>query len=126
MGDRVGLRAGGVGTVVMVRANGGAYEVELMALGGQTLAMLTLSAEQVRPVDPREIAHVRKEVSSGRYGSASEVVRDALRYMEERNTKLAVLRAACPVSRGQVLSRAPVGCNGLAWRDPCGDIRDRP
>jgi antitoxin ParD1/3/4 len=31
---------------------------------------------------------IKNEVSSGRYGSAREVVRDALRHMEERNTKL--------------------------------------
>jgi len=36
---------------------------------------------------------INNEVSSGRYGSASEVVRDALRHMEECNTKLAALRA---------------------------------
>lgn len=36
---------------------------------------------------------IRNEVASGRYGSASEVVRDALRALEERKTKLAALRA---------------------------------
>lgn len=36
---------------------------------------------------------IRNEVASGRYGSASEVVRDALRHLEERNSKLAALRA---------------------------------
>ena len=36
---------------------------------------------------------IKKEVASGRYGSASEVIRDALRHMEERNSKLAALRA---------------------------------
>jgi antitoxin ParD1/3/4 len=36
---------------------------------------------------------IKNEIASGRYGSASEVVRDALRHMEERNNKLAVLRA---------------------------------
>ena len=36
---------------------------------------------------------IKNEVSSGRYGSASEVVRDALRSMEERKSKLAALRA---------------------------------
>ncbi|KPQ26461.1 type II toxin-antitoxin system ParD family antitoxin [Halomonas sp. HL-93] len=35
---------------------------------------------------------IRNEVSSGRYGSASEVVRDALRAMEERKSKLEALR----------------------------------
>jgi hypothetical protein len=43
------------GTVVMVHAKGAAYEVELM-----TLAVLTLSAEQIRPADPGEIAHARQ------------------------------------------------------------------
>lgn len=36
---------------------------------------------------------IRGEVASGRYGSASEVVRDALRAMEERKAKLEALRA---------------------------------
>jgi antitoxin ParD1/3/4 len=36
---------------------------------------------------------IKNEVSSGPYGSASEVVRDALRTMEERKTKLEVLRS---------------------------------
>ena len=36
---------------------------------------------------------IRNEVASGRYGSASEVVRDALRSLEERKMKLSALRA---------------------------------
>jgi antitoxin ParD1/3/4 len=35
---------------------------------------------------------IKNEISSGRYGSASEVVRDALRAMEERKSKLDALR----------------------------------
>lgn len=38
-------------------------------------------------------AFIKNEVSSGRYGSASEVVRDALRGLEEQKTKLDLLRA---------------------------------
>lgn len=35
---------------------------------------------------------IKKQIGTGRYGSASEVVRDALREMEIRETKLAALR----------------------------------
>ena len=36
---------------------------------------------------------IKNEIASGRYGSASEVVRDALRHMEEHNSRLTALRA---------------------------------
>ena len=36
---------------------------------------------------------IKNEVASGCYGSASEVVRDALRRLEERKSKLDALRA---------------------------------
>mgnify|MGYP006452750313 FL=1 len=36
---------------------------------------------------------IKNEISSGRYGSASEVVRNALRAMEERKSKLTALRS---------------------------------
>lgn len=36
---------------------------------------------------------IRNEVGSGRYGSASEVVRDALRTLEEKQSRLDALRA---------------------------------
>ena len=58
--DAQGLRAGDIGTVVLVHADGAAFEVEFITLGGDTLAVLTLSADQVRAADAREIAHVRK------------------------------------------------------------------
>ena len=36
---------------------------------------------------------IKNEIRSGRYGSASEVVRDALRTLEERKTKLNALQS---------------------------------
>lgn len=36
---------------------------------------------------------IKNEIASGRYGSASEVVRDALRSLEERKAKLDALRS---------------------------------
>jgi hypothetical protein len=53
-----GLKAGDLGTVVLVHKHGG-YEVEFMTLDGETIAVVSLSPEQVRPVGRREIAHVR-------------------------------------------------------------------
>lgn len=54
-----GLRRGGVGVVVMVHGSRG-YEVEFMTLGGRTVAVVSLEASKVRPVDESEIAHVRR------------------------------------------------------------------
>ncbi len=36
---------------------------------------------------------IKSQITSGRYGSASEVVRDALRHMEEHDSKLTALRS---------------------------------
>jgi hypothetical protein len=52
------LQAGDVGTVIIVHRHGG-YEVKFATLDGETVAEVTLSLDQVRPVGPREIAHVR-------------------------------------------------------------------
>lgn len=46
---------------------------------------------------------IRKQVESGRYSSASEVIRDALRGMEEYNDKLDALRAHLDEGRKQAL-----------------------
>jgi hypothetical protein len=52
------LQAGDVGTVELVHRHG-AYEVKFAALDGESLAVVTLPPDQVRPAAPREIAHVR-------------------------------------------------------------------
>jgi hypothetical protein len=54
-----GLKTGDVGTVIHVHKKGEAFEVEFVALDGETLAIMTLDASQVRPVQKREITHAR-------------------------------------------------------------------
>jgi hypothetical protein len=53
-----GLSQGDLGTVVLIHENKG-YEVEFMTLDEETLAVVSLFADQVRPVGHREIAHAR-------------------------------------------------------------------
>jgi len=58
-----GLTAGDIGTVVLMHDEGKGYEVEFMTLDGETIAVATLRAEQVRAVQHDEIAHVRSITS---------------------------------------------------------------
>lgn len=53
---------------------------------------MTMATTSLRLVEHWEV-FIKNEVASGRYGSASEVVRDALRHMDEHNSKMAALRA---------------------------------
>ena len=55
-----GLEAGDVGTVVHLYKDGLAYEVEFTTLDGQTAAVVTVEAAQVRPGGRREITHARE------------------------------------------------------------------
>ena len=55
-----GLEAGDVGTVVLVHQGGAGFEVEFSTLTGETLTVVTLTADAVRPIDRHEIAHVRR------------------------------------------------------------------
>ena len=55
-----GLLAGDVGTVVHVHGEGAAYEVEFMTLTGRTVAVTTVEVAQCRPVNVRDISHVRE------------------------------------------------------------------
>ena len=54
-----GLKTGDVGTVIHVHNKGEAFEVEFIALDGETLAIATSDASQVRPVQRKEITHAR-------------------------------------------------------------------
>ena len=53
------LTRGDVGTVIHAHADGSAYEVEFIALDGETVAIVTLEAFRIRPVSRREITHAR-------------------------------------------------------------------
>ena len=53
------LEQGDLGTVVLVHQGSAGYEVEFVTLDGDTVAVVSLSSEQVRPISSREIAHVR-------------------------------------------------------------------
>ncbi len=55
-----GLETGDVGTVVHIHKDGTAYEVEFMTLTGQTVAVVTLLAGEVRPLSGRDLAHARE------------------------------------------------------------------
>ncbi len=53
-----GLERGDVGAIVHAHP-GNLYEVEFVSGDGATLAVLTLSAEDLRPIEAGEILHVR-------------------------------------------------------------------
>ncbi len=54
------LKAGDAGTVVMVYKDAEAFEVEFMTLGGDTFALETLRADEVRPARGHEVAQARE------------------------------------------------------------------
>lgn len=58
-----GLEAGDVGTVVHAYQERAAYEIEFTTLQGQTAAVVTVEAAQVRPARRHEITHARELIS---------------------------------------------------------------
>jgi Domain of unknown function (DUF4926) len=53
------LKTGDVGTIVHVHGGGRGFEVEFVALDGETIAVATLTPAELRPVGRREIVHAR-------------------------------------------------------------------
>ena len=51
-----------MGTVVHCYADSKAYEVEFVTAEGKTVAVLTLTPDDVRPMKDKEILHVRAMV----------------------------------------------------------------
>ena len=57
---RAGLQAGDVGTVVMVYEDGKGFTVEFTTVKGKTIAIATVEADAIRPVDEHEVSHTRQ------------------------------------------------------------------
>jgi hypothetical protein len=55
-----GLEPGDIGAVVHIYPQQQTYEVEFVTLTGTTAAVVTVSADQVRPVGNTEIPHARE------------------------------------------------------------------
>jgi hypothetical protein len=55
-----GLKAGDVGTVVHSYADKAGFEVEFLTAEGKTIALLTLTSANIRPIQRAEILHVRE------------------------------------------------------------------
>lgn len=54
------LKAGDVGTVVHIHGERKGYEVEFVTLAGETLSVITLLPEQLRPITRRDLSHARE------------------------------------------------------------------
>jgi len=54
------LSRGDIGAVVHSYKSGESYEVEFVNGRGKTIALVTLEAKNVRPMNPNEILHVRE------------------------------------------------------------------
>ncbi|MDX1993430.1 MAG: DUF4926 domain-containing protein [bacterium] len=55
-----GLKAGDIATIVDIHQNGKGYTLEFVSLGGKTIAIVTVFAAQVRPLEQDEVPHARK------------------------------------------------------------------
>ncbi len=55
-----GLTQGDIGAVVHAYGDGKAFEVEFVTAEGGTIAVLTLTEEDIRPMKDKEILHVRE------------------------------------------------------------------
>jgi hypothetical protein len=58
-----GLKQGDIGAVVHAYKDKAAYEVEFVTGEGDTVAVLTLTSQDIRPMHEREILHVRELIT---------------------------------------------------------------
>lgn len=54
-----GFIAGDIGVIVHIHGEHEGYELEIFSADGHTLDVMTVEANQVRPVSRRDILHVR-------------------------------------------------------------------
>jgi Domain of unknown function (DUF4926) len=54
-----GLVTGDIATIVAIHQGGAGYTLEVMTVQGDTLAILTVQAGDVRQANEREVPHVR-------------------------------------------------------------------
>jgi hypothetical protein len=55
-----GLKQGDIGAVVRSYSGRAAFEVEFVTADGKTIALLTLTPADIRPMSSKEILHVRE------------------------------------------------------------------
>jgi Domain of unknown function (DUF4926) len=60
-----GLLEGDLGTIVHGYTDGQAWEVEFVTAEGRTVAVLTLTRADIRPMGSQEILHVRELSQTG-------------------------------------------------------------
>jgi Domain of unknown function (DUF4926) len=60
-----GLQQGDLGTIVHCYTDGQAWEVEFVTAEGRTVAVLTLTRADIRPMERYEILHVRELSQTG-------------------------------------------------------------
>ncbi|MQA92757.1 MAG: DUF4926 domain-containing protein [Gemmatimonas sp.] len=57
--EALSLEPGDIGTVTLIHEGGRGFEVEFVTLDGETYAVATVMADEVRPIHRNEIAHAR-------------------------------------------------------------------
>lgn len=58
--NEYGLKKGDIGAVVHCYSDGNAFEVEFVTAEGRTIAVLTLTINDIRLMSDKEILHVRE------------------------------------------------------------------
>lgn len=55
-----GLKQGDIGAIVHCYEDIASFEVEFVSADGKTIALLTLNQKDIRPIEGREVLHVRE------------------------------------------------------------------